>query len=908
VTDQRKLIEVALPLEAINREAAREKSIRHGHPSMLHLWWARRPLAACRAVLFASLIDDPSCRPDIATPEEADRERDRLFRLIERLVTWEATTDEQTLEEARTEIQKGTRGKPPPVLDPFSGGGSIVLEAQRLGLEAHASDLNPVAALITRALVELPPKFRGLPPVNPNASPEIAAQARSGSAGLAEDVRFYGRWLRSQAYKSIGHLYPEVRLDVSSASPAIAWIWARIVRCPNPACGADMPLVGSLSLCRAKGREAWLEPAVDREARSVSFHVRTGHGAVPESPKIGRGGNFRCLVCGEVAAENYIKAEGLAHRLTKRLIAIVAEGDRRKHFVDPDERQINSALAARPSWEPEGDLASNPRWFSPPLFGMSGFRQLFTPRQLLALTTFADLIPETRERVRQDAEETHRRSAEAYADAVATYIGCALGRSANYWSSFTPWGGDFIVQTFGRQALPMVWDFAEANPFSESTGSWGNMLDGVVNAIARLPAASTATVSQLDATQVVADVHQPLICTDPPYYDNIGYADLSDFFYVWLRHALGSIYPDLFSTLLTPKASELVAVAHRFGGQKEAAQHHFESGLRAAFSLLHTAQSAEYPMTLFYAFKQAEVDRDGMASTGWETMLEGLLGAGFAVTGTWPMRTERDQGLKTGTSVLASSILLVCRPRRTNAVIATRKEFTTALRVELPSALRNLQSGSIAPVDLAQAAIGPGMAIFSRFARVLEADGGAMRVRAALVLINEALDELLAEQEADFDSDTRWCVAWFDQYGMSDGPFGVAETLSRAKNTAINGLVEAGIVHSRAGRVRLLDRGELQTGWSPRSDTRLTVWELTQHLIAHHQHAGEDAAAALLREVGGALSETARELAYRLFSICERKGWAQEALAYNALVTAWPEITRLAAQAAPSSGAQEALL
>ena len=424
----------------------------------------------------------------------------------------------------------------------------------------------------------------------------------------------------------------------------------------------------------------------------------------------------------------------------------------------------------------------------------------------------------------------------------------------------------------------------------------------------QLPSGS-GLAKQLDAAAAANGVENPIISTDPPYYDNIGYADLSDFFYVWLRRASRQTYPDLFSTLLTPKTPELVATPYRFGGDKRAAQRHFETGLQAAFGRMKEAHNDEYPMTVFYAFKQAEAEADGVASTGWETMLQGLLAAGFGITGTWPMRTERGaRSVAIGSAALASSVVLVCRPRPDDAVLATRKEFTAALRAELPDALRHLQQGAIAPVDLAQASIGPGMAVFSHYSKVIEADGEPMRVRTALALINEALDELLAEQEADFDPDTRWCVAWFEQYGMGAGPFGVAETLSKAKNTSISGLVDAGVLRSAAGKVRLIERDDLAEAWDPSSDTRLTVWEVTQHLIRRLEQGGEQSAADLLRQVGG-LAEPARELAYRLFQICDRKKWAGEALGYNALAAAWLEITRLASADAggPVSPVQEGL-
>jgi putative DNA methylase len=906
---RRKLIEVALPLETINRESSREKSIRHGHPSTLHLWWAPRPLAACRAVLFASLIDDPSSRPDLYSEEQASHERERLFGLIEKLVRWESTTDEGVLEEVREEILRHTDGNPPPILDPFCGGGSIPLEAQRLGLESHASDLNPVAVLITKALAELPPKFRGLPPVNPAAADRLNVPWREAQ-GLADDVRFYGRWIRHEAERRIGETYPKVREDDGSEATVVAWIWGRTIQCRNPACRAEIPLLRSFMLSSKSGRQVWLQPAQDGDG--TGFEIRTGDESIPGGTVNRRGA--RCLVCDTHVGLDHVRSESRAGRMGRRLLAIVADGNGGRRFHSANRSHEDRARRAQADWRPDGAIADNPGHTNVFRYGLTTWGDLFTDRQLLALGTFSDLVESVRAEVEEAAgrAELDAGARDAYADAVTTYLALAMDRLADYGSTLATWAtGGFVRGTFARQALPMVWDFAETNPFSGSTGSWDNMLEGVCRAIERVPARSSATVRQLDATSAVNGVEKPMICTDPPYYDNIGYADLSDFFYVWLRRSIRGLYPDLFSTLLTPKGPELIAAPHRFEGNKKAAQEHFETGLHEAFAQIHKAHSADYPMTLFYAFKQEESDKDGRASTGWETMLEGLLGAGFMVTGTWPMRTERGaRSVAIGTAALASSIVLVCRPRPASARMATRKEFTAGLRAELPDALRCLQSGSIAPVDLAQAAIGPGMAVFSRYSKVVEADGEPMRVRSALALINEALDELLAEQEADFDADTRWCVAWFEQHGMGEGPFGVAETLSRAKNTAIGGLVEAGTIASRSGKVRLLERAELATAWDPAADARLTVWEVTQHLIARHQNDGEAAAATLLSQIGGALSEAGRELAYRLFSICERNGWAQEAIAYNALVLAWPELTRLAAQDTgeePADGKQETM-
>lgn len=929
---KKKLIEVALPLEAINKESAREKSIRHGHPSTLHLWWARRPLAACRAVLWASLVDDPSSHPDKFPTEEAQaEERGRLFRILEQLVKWENSNNEHILALARAEIMKSTDGNPPPVLDPFCGGGSIPLEAQRPGLEAHGSDLNPVAVLITKALIEIPPKFANKPPVNPADRKRGVDAAWKGAAGLAADVRYYGKWMRDEAEKRVGHLYPKVKLPEEyggGEATVIAWLWARTVTCPNPACGARMPLVHSFWLSTKKGKQAWVEPIVDQTSKTVRFEVRTGTGTPQDPPKIGRGAKFRCLVCNQVAEDQHIKSEGLAGRVGSQLMATVAEGKQGRSYLSPPDEQESIAASAVPVWAPTGQLPDNPRWFSPPIYGMTTFADLFTPRQLVALTTFSDLVAEARERVRHDAVAAGLpddgmalsdggTGTQAYADAMAIYLGLAVSRAANTHCTLAIWSQsrDQSVNAFSRQALPMTWDYPEVNPFAGAAGDLDVIFESIAKIIKSAEPNATGTSQQADAKRLDKHAIDPIICTDPPYYDNIGYADLSDFFYVWLRRSLGDVSVHLFTTLLSPKTQELIASPYRFEGDRHRAEEFFEHGLSLAFARIRTTQNSSYPLILFYAFKQTETDQDkndnrasGMiASTGWETMLEGLLESGFAVLGTWPMRTERPTGVKVAVNALASSVVLVCRPRPVNAPLATRTEFIRALRRELPTALRRLQYGNIAPVDLAQAAIGPGMAIFSRYSRVLEANGEPMRVRTALQLINQALDEVLAEQEGEFDSDTRWAVAWFEQHGMNEGPFGEADTLSRAKNTSVSGMVEAGIVESGRGKVRLLRRSELPDDWDPRTDRRITAWEVAQYLIRALEQDGESGAAELLRQVGG-LGDLARDLAYRLYTIAERKKWAQEALAYNSLVIAWPEIQKLAAAGAGEIERQASLI
>jgi putative DNA methylase len=941
---RKKLIEVALPLEAINREAAREKSIRQGHPSTLHLWWARRPLAACRAVLFASLIDDPDQEgvpeallkridelplpsdrgPEWSNLPPGEQRRKRLFAFIERLVKWENSSDESVLETSHELIHAATGGNPPSVLDPFCGGGAIPLEAHRLGLAVQAGDLNPVAVLITRALIQIPQQFRNCPPVNPRDRKAGMGVNWRNAAGLAADVRYYGEWMRRQAESRVGHLYPTVGLPAEhggGTASVIAWFWARTVKCPNPACGAEMPLIRSFLLSTKPGRKTWLHPVIDQLHKTVQFKIQSGAGA-PRDGTVSRQG-ATCLVCNAPAPLAYVRTEAQAGRMGLRLTAAVAETPKGRTYVPAQADHEAIALSVKPKWSPDQRVTTPSHDVDRlPMYGLYTWGDAFTRRQLGTLTTLSDLISEVRREIENDAVGSPNaavRSGISYTDALATYLAFCIDKMTEYNSSLVRWytKEDRLIGMFARQAIPMVWDFVEINPFSRFGGS----VDAVVRIVSDVLSRHTtseadADVEQRDAvTGLEARPEHAIISTDPPYYDNIGYADLSDFFYVWLRHSLGDVYPNLFGTMLTPKQDELVASSHRFDGNKEKAQRFFEQGLGKAFSHMRSAQHPDYPLTVFYAFKQAETDEPdderssgvAVASTGWETMLSGLLGAGFAVTGTWPMRSELgNRMIASGTNALASSIVLVCRPRPASAPIATRREFLAALKQELPDALRKLQHGNVAPVDLAQAAIGPGMAVFSRYSKVMDASGKALSIRTALQIINQVLDEVLVEQESEYDPATRWAVAWFEQFGLNEGLFGDAETLSKAKDVAVARLEEAGILRARGGKVRLLRRDELPPDWDPTKDRRIAVWEIAQHLIRAQQSEGDAGAASLLVKVGG-LGEIARDLAYRLYVTCERKGWAQEALAFNGLVVAWPDIARLAT-AAPTAPAQGRLI
>ncbi len=913
-TYRKKLIEVALPLDAINEASAKEKAnpFLKNHPRRLHLWWARRPLTASRAVIFASLVDDPDA-PDAPTDfvkackklprgknaAENDTPRQRLFDFIEQLVTWEATNDENILKKARELINLSTDGNPPPLLDPFAGGGSIPLEAQRLGLEAHASDLNPVAVMINKAQIEIPPKFANLPPVNPRDNVSTAlGSSWKGTAGLAADVRYYGEWIQNKSYEQIGHLYPKLDGEV-----VIAWLWARTVKCPNPACGTNIPLIRSLKLSTKKGKSVWLEPKTNLAGQQIQFAIKHKKPSGGDKGTVSRSG-AQCLACGTPVALDYIRSEGKAKKIGTQLLAIVTESRGGPKYHPATEEHTKIADIAAPIDTLSTSLPQHALGFRVQLYGITSHKELFTPRQITTLTTYIDLISNAHKKIYEDATSAGilandnipltdgGQGIQAYADAVVVYLMFAISRWSDYLSSLCKWNAinQNIAHVFGMQTLSYVWDFAEANIFGSKL-SFETPVEWVTSVLDSFQTPEIAgVVSQGSATEL-KKYKKVMISTDPPYYDNVGYADLSDFFYVWLRLYLQKIYPNIFSTLLTPKENELVVNYHKFK-DRESANAFFESGLEKVFSRFIEIGAHEYPTSIYYAFKQEETDNNTneqlTSNTGWETMLEGLINAGFSIVGTWPMRTERQGRLReTSSNALASSVVLVCRPRFHDASITSRREFINTLRSELPIALRNMQTGNIAPVDLAQASIGPGMAVYSRYSKVLEPDGSPLTVRAALQIINHELDSYLAELEGEMDSDSRFATSWFEQFGFKEGGFGQADVLARAKNTSVEGLAQAGVLKSEAGKVSLLHWSGLAQDWDPEKDKRLTVWEITHHLIERLNNSGETGVARLLAKLSPDHAADARQMAYRLYSICERKGWAEHARDYNALVVSW---------------------
>ena len=948
IKSPRKLIEVALPLDAINAACSREKSIRHGHPSTLHLWWARRPLAAARAVIFAQLVNDPGYQQGGGfkygmNKKDAAIERKRLFKIIEDLVLWENTTNEEVLERARVEIRRSWREvcelnkdhpqaadlfnpeKMPAFHDPFAGGGAIPLEAQRLGLEAYASDLNPVAVLINKAMIEIPPKFAGRPPVGPEIETKKGKSLELpkiwlGATGLAEDVRYYGAWMRDEAQKRIGHLYPPVEIteEMSNERPdlkpligqkvtVIAWLWVRTVKSPNPAFShVDVPLASSFILANKEGKEAYVNPIVSGGKYRFTVKIGQPPPAAKDGTSSGKRKAFRCLMSDVPMEYDYIRSEGKSGRMGQKLMAVVAEGIRGRIYLSPTAEIEDIASKAQPTWKPDCEMPKKHRNFQAPVYGMNNLGDIFTPRQLVALTTLSDLTIEAREIIRQQAvmsgmEDDEKGlvvggiGATAYAEAVSLYLAFVVDRCTDFSNSVTRWvpGNQKVMNLFGKQAIPMTWDYPEAAILADTVGGFAPASEYIAGCIGKLSPAASGFATQADAqTQTISSLKT--ISTDPPYYDNIGYADLSDFFYVWLRRMLRSVFPAVLATIAVPKTEELIATPSRHG-TKQKAEKFFLAGMTKVIHNLAEQAHPEGPVTIYYAFKQSETSgEDGTSSPGWVTFLSAVLSAGFAIVGTWPLRSEQEfRMIGMGANALASSIVLVCRKRPSGAPSISRREFIRELNGVLPEALDEMTKGSgeerspVAPVDLSQAIIGPGMAVFSKYSAVLEADGSPMSVRTALQLINRFL------AEDDFDADTQFCLHWFEQYGWNENLFGEADVLARSKSTSVDAMKDAGVLQSGSGKVRLLKWAEYPTDWDPHTDKRTPVWEALHQLIRALKQGGESASGALLAALGGK-AEAVRQLAYRLYTLCERLGHAEDARAYNELITSWTGIESVA--------------
>lgn len=869
-------------------------------------------------MIWASLVDDPSGNPSLSSKEQ-EAERDRLFEILKRLVKWENSNDSDVLAEARAEIKRCFPDGPPPILDPFAGGGAIPLEAQRLGLTALAGDLNPVAVLINKAMIEIPPRFAKVPPVHPDIAETLTTWERA--QGLAADVEAYGQWMREEAQRRIGHLYPDATGPDGERLTPIAWIWARTVESPDPSWSGQVPLVGSWTLSNKRDKpKVWVEPIIDRSTQTISYEIHTG--GEPSRDRTCGGNDGVCVATDAAISLDYIRTEAQAGRMGMQLMAVVAQGERGRTFCSAGHTHRQAAMCDEPEWKPIFSLPPMARSISVQIYGLDEWWKLFTTRQLVALTTFSDLLREVANNVRLDAaaagmadDQTPLRDggsgATAYADAVVTYLAFVIDKCANLWSNLVTWMNDrgALREVFSRQGIPMAWDFAEANPFSGQGGGWDLCLSKVHKVVASLPAASGpqaqgGEVLQRDARARVQEYARALLSTDPPYYDNVTYSESSDFFYVWLRNNLSEVWPQECSTLLTPKTQELVANRY-LHGSKKAAESHFQSGMAEFMDQVAQHQPADAPATIYYAYKATETKAGEIRSTGWATFLQAVLDAGLQVNATWPMRTESPgRILAKGTNALASSIVLACRPRPATATPATRGEFIMALRQELPESVRLLQSGNIRPVDMAQSAIGPGIKVFSRYERVVEADGSLMPVSAALAIINDVLGEVLDGAEADLDADTRFALTWFAEHGYSSGLSGDADSVARAKNTSLAGIESSGIGEARSGKFRLYERKDLAPDWSPAEDHRPTVWEATQYLSSALSRS-ESEAAALLHALGSD-GDRARQLAYLLYQTANDRGWATEAGTYDGLIAAWPSLRAGAAGVAAAAAAEAA--
>jgi putative DNA methylase len=793
-------------------------------------------------------------------------------------------------------------------MDPFAGGGSIPLEAQRLGLVAYASDLNPVAVLINKAILELPPLWCNRPPVSMDPG-GVKARSWIGSDGLAEDVRKYSGWVRDRAQKILGDFYPKADLADGSKAAVVAWIWARNVRCPNPACGIDAPLAHSWWLAKKPGKEAYVVASV-ADGR-VHFSISHDMARSPSKDDHGtmRRGGAVCVGCGGSISLSYIRVEGEARRLGVQLVAIVAKGTGRRIYLAASEEHVACSRMDAPIEAPAEQLIHDPRNVWCVNYGLKSIADLFTNRQLVMLTTYCELIRQAREKIHMDAAAAGLSSesglvgeaseARAYSDTVSVYLGLALSRVSSTNSGLCRWNPhpskESVSDAFARQAIPMVWDFAEGNPFMPGPSDYRQSAEWIARALDALVVGKPGAASQADAAKVAKPLGT-VLSTDPPYYDNVGYAVLSDFFYVWLRRVVGDLYPEMFQTSMTPKADELIADSSRHGGKAEAARF-FRKKYEEVFTWLRNGAPDDLPVTIYYAYKQSESAGLGQVSTGWEVFLDAMLRTGWSIKATWPIRTERTGRMRDiGANALASSIILACRPRPETAARTDRRGFLRELRSELPPALVSLQQSNIPPVDLAQAAMGPGIAVFSKYAQVAEVDGSPMSVRTALSLINQVLGEVLAEHEGELDEDSRFALKWFAEHGWSDGAFGDAESMTKAFNTSIPRLERVGIFRARAGRARLILPSEISKKTGHSGDSTTVLWRILMDLVERVENEGLESGSELILAVMKAVPniDAIRDMAYVLFSICERRRWSKDGVVFNHLVTSWPDLRKMA--------------
>ncbi len=877
-----KLIEVALPIEAISAACRREKERKTGTIRNVHKWFAPMPGPAWRALLFAALVDDPG----------DDETRQKLLDLIVKLVPPDGgPPSAEALADARALIAEEMNGYLPTVLDPFCGGGSTLVEAQRLGLPTVGSDLNPVPALITRVLTELVPMVSGREPLVGDPA-ELGKIAGGPLDGFLADLRHYGKRIRQHALEQIGQLYPES----PDGATVVAWLWARTVTCPNPACGAISPLIASFWLSKRSGANVWIEPTASPDRTRAHMKIRKGASGNVPAGTVKRTG-AHCAVCSTPIPLSHVRSEGRNGRLGLQLTAVVTDSGGGRSYREPTPTDMRAAEIARPDDAPDVPIPEHALGFRVQLYGMQTFADLFTNRQLIALGAFADAVALVPDWVRENGGD------EIYGKAITSTLGLCVGKLAQSNSSQARWnvrssGSSKAEPAFGRHTLSMVWDFAETNPFGESVGSWLGQIESVSGGLRSLSTnAPPSRVAAIDARGAGSLLSSPgLVATDPPYFGQIGYADLSDYFYVWLRRSLRDVLPDFFATVATPKRTELIAEPARHGGDRSAATNFFIEGFTETFGVLGNASHPDLPMLIVYAHRQEESNDGGLTATAWDAMLSAILQAGLRIAGTWPIHGAREaRQISIGTNSLASYVVLVCRPQLADAQVGDLQSFLSVLRAELPRAIEKVKQAAISAIDLGQAAIGPGMAIFSRFAYVVDpATGKRMTVHRALELINQVRAEAIDDFAGALSPETRWAMNWFRDYGFNEADFGQAEKLFTQMNTSLDQLKAAGVADSRRGKVRLLRRNELPTSWDPEADGRRLEWETLLHLVKRHEEGGEEAAGALLRRVEDD-AEAVNNLAYWLVDKCQFTQ-GPEVLAFDDLITSWPRITEIAAR------------
>ena len=901
--ENKKLIEVALPLDKINPNFEHEKNINSMHPKNLHQWWARRPFSAARAVLWASIVDDPSSHPEeFPTPEAQERERERLFEILEDLSDWKKSNDAKVIEDAREELKKylgNNLNKEIQFLDPFSGGGAIPFEAQRLGLKGAAFDLNPVAVLINKAMIEIPPRFTGIKPVNKRDKRLISGQ--NDLFGVSQDLKYYGALLKQLAYEKVKDIYPTsiaVPEDLGGGKAEIfSWIWVYTLKCPNPICGCETPLYLNCILDGRKSNEAYLRPYYDNnkllfKVMHEKFHSDENKGTMNRQGAI-------CAHCRNLINREYIRDEGIKHKLSRRLVAIVSYKNGERLYLNPDfEEEEKEAKVTLPEEYPSGKFANNPQNLGTGEYGLANFEQLFSNRQMQGLVALCTSLNEIRNRIEEDAiyagmedDKIHLRDggkgALAYSEALSVYLAFAIDKEVASSNVVTRWENDNALAkpAFSRQSLYMQWMTPEVNIFGGRAGSFKTINDTIAESLLSFPCNIPEGIAKQHNAQEDFGLKNVIISTDPPYYDNIQYADISDFYYIWLRFNLKDIYPNLFKTTLTPKQEEIVAQPYRYG-RKEEAKKHFESGMQKAMENIYSSATPDIPVTIYYAYKQSETEAKKTSSSGWETMLNAIIKAGFSIKATWPLKTENPAKSNLKINMLTTSVVIVCRKKEKGDFFCTKRQFLKALREGLKPTLTLLQETNLAPVDLAQSAIGPGMAIFSKYDKVLSADGSEMTVKEALQAINEEVGVCLNEFGEALDNESRFCIALYLQCEFNDIKSGDADILALAKDTSISKLKNDGIVEAGKGMVRLTPREKL-----PEIKGNDDIWLLCHRLVFSLEKNGIKGCAKEMRKIQGtAALGKIKNLAYELYTISERKNWNQEAYLYNSLVVSWADI------------------